>query len=113
MKTRTSVHPFQRPIAHAAGWLLLAITIWLFGFIGNAQAQAQVQTPAKPAMPALFVKDTSPKPLVPMTESFREAVKTAGWSVLVVTNMSGILSERAFTPHPVPVIPAELKNLGS
>ena len=111
MKTRTSVHPFQRPIAHAAGWLLLAVTIWLYGFMGNAQAQ--VQTPAKPAMPALFLEDTSPKPLVPMTESFREAVKTAGWSVLGVTNMSGILSKRAFTPHPVPVIPAKLKNLGS
>ena len=57
-------------------------------------------------MPALFLEDTSPKPLVPTTEAFREAVKSAGWSVLGVTNMAGILSERGFTPHPVLVFVA-------
>ena len=40
MKTRTSVHPFPRPIVRAAGWLLLAITIWLFGSIASARAHA-------------------------------------------------------------------------
>ena len=99
MRTRTSVRSFQRPIAHAAGWLLLAVTIWLFGFMGSAQAQPQAR--AKPAMPALFLEDSSPKSLVPTTEAFREMVKAAGWSVLGVTNMAGILSERGFTLHPV------------
>ena len=104
MKTGTSVRSLQKPILHTAGWLLLAITIWLFGSM--ASAQAQTQAPAKPAMPALFLEDTSPKALVPTTEAFREAVKAAGWSVLGVTNMSGILSERGFTLHPVLVFDA-------
>lgn len=38
MKTRTSVRSLQNPILHAAGWLLLTITIWLFGSIASARA---------------------------------------------------------------------------
>lgn len=106
MTTRTSVRALQKPLLHTVGWLLLAITIWLFASTANAQAQTQPAAPAKPAMPALFLEDTSPKALVPTTEAFREAVKAAGWSVLGVTNMSGILSERGFTLHPVLVFDA-------
>lgn len=104
MKTQTSVRSLRKPALHTAGWLLLAITLWLFAAM--ASAQAQTQAPAKPAMPALFLEDNSPKPLVPTTEAFREAVKAAGWSVLGVTNMAGILSERGFTLHPVLVFDA-------
>lgn len=104
MKTTIVVRSLQKPIFLAAGWLLLGITILLFGAM--ASAQAQTQAPAKQAMPALFLEDTSPRPLVPTTEAFREAVKSAGWSVLGVTNMSGILSERGFTLHPVLVFDA-------
>ena len=104
MKAETSVRSRQKPIRHTAAWLLLAITIWLFGSMANAQAQTQA--PAKPAMPAQFLEDTSPKALVPTTEAFREAVKAAGWSVLGVTNTAGILSERGFTLHPVLVFDA-------
>lgn len=104
MTTPTALRAFQKPLPHTVGWLLLAITLWLFVSMANAQTQAQ--TPAKPAMPALFLEDTSPKTLVPTTEAFREAVKAAGWSVLGVTNMSGILSERGFTLHPVLVFDA-------
>lgn len=104
MKTQTSVRSLRKPALHTAGWLLLAITLWLFSAM--ASAQAQTQAPAKQAMPALFLEDTSPKGLVPTTEAFREAVKAAGWSVLGVTNMAGILSERGFTLHPVLVFDA-------
>ncbi|TBV79472.1 MAG: DUF302 domain-containing protein [Desulfobulbaceae bacterium] len=54
--------------------------------------------------PALFLEDTSPKGLVPTVEAFKESVKAAGWSILGVTNMAGILSERGFTLHPVLVL---------
>ena len=104
MNIRTSLRPFLGPRFRAAGWLLLAITIWLFASV--PLAQAQTQGAAKPPMPALFLEDASPKPLVPTTEAFREAVKSAGWSILGVTNMAGILSERGFTLHPVLVFDA-------
>jgi hypothetical protein len=74
MKTETSVRSLRKPALQTAGWLLLAITLWLFSAM--ASAQAQTQAPTKQAMPALFVEDTSPKALVPTTEAFREAVKT-------------------------------------
>jgi uncharacterized protein (DUF302 family) len=81
------------------GWLLVALAICLAGFVG--QARAQSTAPAKPAMPALFLEDTSPKPMVPTIKAFRSAVSAAGWSVLGVTNMTGILAERGFAVRPV------------
>ena len=40
MKTRTLVRslPNPIPVLRTAGWLLLTITIWLFGSIASAQA---------------------------------------------------------------------------
>ncbi len=38
MKTIASIRSLQSPIFHATGWLLLTITIWLFGSIASAQA---------------------------------------------------------------------------
>jgi len=84
---------------HTIGWLLVALAICLAGFAG--QTWAQSTAPAKPAMPALFLEDTSPKPMVPTIEAFRSAVSAAGWSVLGVTNMTGILAERGFAVRPV------------
>ena len=104
MNSLTATRSIREPLLQSAAWLLLAVTLWLFAAM--ASAQAQTQAPAKPAMPALFLEDTSPKALVPTTEAFREAVKAAGWSVLGVTNMAGILSERGFTRHPVLVFDA-------
>lgn len=101
MNTQSLSRPMSRPVIRAAGALLLAATAWLFA----AQSPAHAQT-APPAAPKLFLEDQSPKPLVPTTEAFREAVKAAGWSVLGVTNMGGILSERGFTLHPVLVFDA-------
>lgn len=87
----------------AMAWLLLGMTLFLFGLMAPVHAQA----PAKPgAPPQLFLEDTSPKALVPTVDAFKEQVKAAGWSILGVTNMAGILSERGFTLHPVLVFDA-------
>ena len=69
-----------------------------------ALAQTQPQADMKP--PSMFLEDTSPKALVPTVDAFKEAVKAGGWSILGVTNMAGILSERGFTLHPVLVFDA-------
>jgi len=37
-------------------------------------------------------------------KAFKEEVSKAGWSLLNVNNMAGVLSERGFTLHPVVVI---------
>ncbi len=84
MKTQTSVRSLRKPVLHTAGWLLLAITIWLFSSM--ASAQAQTQAPAQPAMPALFVEDTSPKALVPTTEAFREGSRPSSEPVSTTLN---------------------------
>lgn len=104
MNSLTATRSIRKPLLQSAGWLLLAITLWLFAAM--ASAQAQTQAPASPARPALFLEDTSPKALVPTVAAFREALTAAGWSVLGVTNMAGILSERGFTLHPVLVFDA-------
>lgn len=104
MNTQSLSGPMSRPVARAAGALLLAATAWLFA--AHSPAHAQPAAPAAAAAPKLFLEDQSPKPLVPTTEAFREAVRAAGWSVLGVTNMGGILSERGFTLHPVLVFDA-------
>jgi len=84
---------------HTTRWLLVALVIGLAGAVG--QVRAQTASPSKPAMPALFLEDISPKPMVPTIEAFRSAVAAAGWSVLGVTNMTGILAERGFAVRPV------------
>ncbi len=73
MNTQTSVRSLRKPALHTAGWLLLAITIWLFSSMASAQAQTRAP---------------------------------AGWSVLGVTNTTGILSESGITLHPVQVFDA-------
>lgn len=87
------------PIRQAAGWLLLMLTIWLA--VLAAPVHAQTAPAAKPEMPPLFLEDTSPRPMVPTIEAFRTAVSAAGWSVLGMTNMTGILAERGFAVQPV------------
>jgi uncharacterized protein (DUF302 family) len=99
MDSRTAVVSTRNFAFGAVGWLLAAIAIWVFAAMPTAQAQTSPG--AKPAMPALFLEDTSPKPLVPTVGAFEETVRAHGWSMLGVTNMAGILSERGFTIHPV------------
>lgn len=80
-------------------WMLIALSFCLINLAGQARAQAS--PPTKAAMPPLFLEDTSPKPMVPTIEAFRSAASAAGWSVLGVTNMTGILAERGFAVRPV------------
>jgi len=91
---------------HRARVVLLTLMAGLFLALPAVHAQAPAAAAAAPSMPALFLEDTSPKPLVATTKAFRAAVEEAGWSILGVTNMAGILSERGFTLHPVLVFDA-------
>ena len=73
-------------------------------FSATGQVAAQTPSSSKPAakqMPPLFLEDKSPKPMVQTIAAFREAVAAGGWSVLGVTNMTGILAERGFAVRPV------------
>ena len=91
--------------AHTAGALFVAALALAAATLATpALAQAQPKAAMQP--PSMFLEDTSPKALVPTVEAFREAVKAGGWSILGVTNMAGILSERGFTLHPVLVFDA-------
>ena len=105
MTIRFLTPSFSNARLRAIGLLLALATVWLLAFAPSAQAQSQRSADAPP-MPALFLEDTSPQSLVATTKAFREAVTEAGWSILGVTNMSGILSERGFTIHPVLVFDA-------
>jgi len=108
MNHSLAAFPMLRPRLQRAGLTLLAALIGLFALVAGAQAQQPTREAPRPAgaMPAMFLEDTSPKPLVPTVRAFREAVEAAGWSILGVTNMAGILSERGFTLHPVLVFDA-------
>lgn len=99
MKAHRSSPALADRARRTIAWLLVALAICLAGYVGPVRAQSTA--PAKPAMPALFLEDTSPKPMVPTIRAFRSAVSAAGWSVLGVTNMTGILAERGFAVRPV------------
>lgn len=88
----------------ATTWLIAAFALVFATIAIPVHAQDQPKPGMKP--PALFLEDTSPKGLVPTVEAFKESVKAGGWSILGVTNMAGILSERGFTLHPVLVFDA-------
>jgi len=78
---------------------VLGLGMLAAGFQGEARAQSAPS--AAPAMPAFFLEDTSPAPLGPTVAAFRSAVEAAGWSVLNLTNMTGVLAERGFSVPPV------------
>lgn len=58
----------------AMAWLLLGVTLFLFGLMAPAYAQA----PSKPAAPRLFLEDTSPKALVPTVDVFVQGTSESG-----------------------------------
>ena len=84
---------------HLARWTLLGLGLIAAGL--PALASAQTAADAAQAMPSLFLEDTSPAPFRPTVAAFRTAVEAAGWSVLGVTNMTGVLAERGFAIPPV------------
>ncbi len=53
------------------------------------------------AQPQMFLQTPSPKPLSETVKAFKEEVAAGGWSILNVTNMAGILSEKGYTLSPV------------
>lgn len=98
------VFSLDSPLKRVATRFIPALALVAAGLFTPATAQTTPQAPMQP--PAMFLEDTSPKALVPTVEAFKEAVKAGGWSILGVTNMAGILSERGFTLHPVLVFDA-------
>lgn len=56
---------------------------------------------ADQSKPQMFLQTESPKSLSETIKVFREEVAAGGWSILNVTNMAGILSERGYTISPV------------
>ena len=51
--------------------------------------------------PQMFLQTESPKSLPKTVKIFKQEVTAAGWSILNVTNMAGILSEKGYTISPV------------
>lgn len=51
--------------------------------------------------PQMFLQTESPKSFPETVEAFKEEVAAAGWSILNVTNMAGILSKKGYTLSPV------------
>lgn len=84
---------------HLVRWTMLGLGLLAAGLPAATFAQAAAS--GAQAMPALFLEDTSPAPLRPTVAAFRSAVEAAGWSILGVTNMTGVLAERGFAIPPV------------
>ncbi len=53
------------------------------------------------AQPQMFLQTQSPKSLPDTVKAFKEEVAAGGWSILNVTNMAGVLSEKGYTISPV------------
>ncbi|MBS3965803.1 MAG: DUF302 domain-containing protein [Truepera sp.] len=62
---------------------------------------ANTHTASAPGGRDMFLENQSPGNLVRTVEVFQEEVRAAGWSMLHVHNISGILSARGFTLDPV------------
>jgi len=60
-----------------------------------------VSVSANQTHPQMFLQTESPKSLSETVKAFKEEVITGGWSILNVTNMAGILSEKGYTLSPV------------
>jgi len=73
---------------------MVFLVIWLLLGVSAAQGVAEEQ-------PDLVQIVESQKSFPETLKIFREEVIKAGWSVINVNNMAGVLSERGFTLHPV------------
>jgi len=71
---------------------ILAIVLLLFP-VGSAIAgQAQ---------PQMFLQTESTRALAETVKIFKEEIAAGGWSILNMTNMAGVLSEKGYTISPV------------
>lgn len=78
-------------------------TLSLFLLICMLPGLSMAQGPAGDR-PQLVQVVQSQKSFPETLKAFKEEVSKAGWSLLNVNNMAGVLSERGFTLHPVVVI---------
>lgn len=60
-----------------------------------------VSVPVIQAQTQMFLQTASPKSLSETVKAFKEEVAAGGWSILNVTNMAGILSEKGYTLSPI------------
>jgi len=97
MKLQTTRTQFAMRLRSRLSWLALVLAL-VGGLAGPVLAEDEAPAAEQPQ---LFLEDTSPKPMVATIEAFRAEVGAAGWSVLGVTNMTGILAERGFDVRPV------------
>ncbi|MCK5334701.1 MAG: DUF302 domain-containing protein [Gammaproteobacteria bacterium] len=70
------------------------LIVLLIGFAQSAAASNSGQ-------PQMFLQTQSPKGFKETVKVFKEEVKKGKWSILNVTNLSGILSSKGYTLHPV------------
>ncbi len=77
-----------------------SLLIILAALLTLALGYANNHAVAAPDGRAMFLENESPANLVRTAEVFQEEVRAAGWSMLHVHNISGILSARGFTLHP-------------
>ncbi len=75
-------------------FLLAALMLFSITLISPSQALAAEQ-------PQFVLVMESEKSFPATVRAFKEEVSKAGWSVLNVNNMAGVLSERGFTLHPI------------
>lgn len=74
--------------------LMLLFMIWTVLGISTAQGMAEEH-------PKLVQVVQSQKSFFETVKAFKKEVTQAGWNVLNMNNMAGVLSERGFTLHPV------------
>jgi uncharacterized protein (DUF302 family) len=85
-----------KPMAVALILLLLAMML-------PATALAKGRGPVPAPEPMVLVVESN-RSFPETLKLFREEVGKAGWSVLNVNNMAGVLSERGYTLHPVVIL---------
>jgi uncharacterized protein (DUF302 family) len=88
-----------RHTTHAAKTAALALFFVICMLPGLSVAQG-----AAGDRPQLVQVVQSQKSFPETLKAFKEEVSKAGWSLLNVNNMAGVLSERGFTLHPVVVL---------
>ncbi len=84
------------PALRVAGLMLFFVTLMLPG-LAVAQGTAGDQ---KQLVQVVQSQKSFPETL----KAFKEEVIKAGWSVLNINNLAGVLSERGFTLHPVVIL---------
>jgi uncharacterized protein (DUF302 family) len=80
---------------------IFSILIPLILSLGAASLAQTSQDPHSSSHVQMFLQTESPKGLSETVEVFKEEVAGAGWSILNMNNMAGILSEKGYTISPV------------